>query len=151
MRRVPVILTTVGALATAYSILIATLWALEVADMRSTTASLSDTLASEQSSVDQLQTEVDGLAVSVQSNLDRITAMAHDRAKAQDDELLLGDVSFALEECANERKDVAHYVKTRFQEHWIVSDIHAYETDVNNYCQLAHDIYTGLLSDEGTA
>jgi len=147
MKRGWLILTLTTGVVAAYLVLIATLWAIEAASMRSTTQNLSATLSSEQASVELLRVEVEGLTTDVQGNLNTITDLAHSRAVAQDNELLFTDVAFGSNECASEREELSTYIATRYM--WVTSDIRAAQREIDAYCDDVHRFYVDLTSDEG--
>jgi hypothetical protein len=132
--------------ATAYSILLATLWAREASRMRSTVEDLTTAQTEDQAIVDDLTGQVALLTEAVQDNLDVIISLANDRATAQDDQILLRDISFAFQECVSAREEFVGYVKDRAL--WDEASLRDWESYVDDYCSQVHDVYIDLVERE---
>lgn len=142
-RLVVLIPVLVVALATFYIGVLAVASGIEAANMRQTADSLAAEKDSADATVVNLLHDVDTLTREVEGNLDDVSATAHDRAAAEDDQILYGSISLAYGDCIRERDTLAGYVRSRSL--YTPASMREYQNGVDGYCGEMRTIYVDLL------
>ncbi len=138
--------SAIAVVVTVYLGVMTLLWGLHVGELRSVANDLARTDADRRATLSAQATDLAAAETAQSDALGALGALAHTKARSEDQRYAYHDFALVLKDCADERAKVVTVVQQRHL--YVTWTVHRYDDNVAEYCAQVKQAWAESLTEE---